>query len=1071
MNSPLQVYRASAGSGKTFRLALEYLKLALSNEYAYQYILAVSFTNKATGEMKSRILSVLYNIAKGHKEGENYLVQLEHELNKNREEIRERAQKALTRILHDYNRFNIETIDSFNQRVLRNLAKELGLSAYFNIDLDYTKALSEAVDQLIDNLDETSSSLTWISNFMEEKEKEEKSARQVEKEIKDFSSKIFDETFKLRQQEIKTFFGNRPYVEKFILQIQSFRETEKQKIVALANDFENLKKEYELEFPDRGVAGFFKKILQKETLTAVQREKLDNGTLSWFTAEIHKRNPQYKAQDIENSVLNPYLRQALEIYEQANYNINSSNLILKHIRSMALLEEIASELKVINEEKNRFLLADTTPLLHGLIGDNDTSFIYEKIGATIKHLMIDEFQDTSSMEWKNFKLLLSENISNGNSNLIVGDVKQSIYRWRNSNWETLNNIDNEFFQESLHINSLDTNYRTYRNIVDFNNNLFTLAVNLLDQYNKKDIENTEGRIKMRQAYSDVSQKSPSNKEDKGYVSVTSIAKKGNRSLDVSPHLVELIQKLKAKEISTKDITILVRTNGEISKISQVFHEHILEFPEDKDYFQLVSNEAFRLENSSAIQLLICALTYLNSPKDQLKKTQLAFLYQTEVLKKDNNILVNFFTSTEDPHPLDSYLPVEFVENEKALARIPLYDLSEKLIRYFRLGSLKNQYGYICYFLDAEQNFLKNNPADIHLFLNFWEETLGKKAISIDGDIPGIRIMTIHKSKGLEFDNVIIPFCNWSLDKSKHANLIWTEQNIEGAEIPCPLFPINYNDSGIVHSIFKNDYSKETLNLWIDNLNLLYVTLTRPKKNLFIFIEKEQKDGRLDKVSDLISQCIPDIPGGKLTYPDIENVIWNWEKGNLCTEKDTEEHTAVNACSFEFADHGNSVKYHLSKDALQFLSTWETDENFAQKRGKIFHKLLEYIATTDQTEKALQKLILEGHILEKDKAFYQKTLKELFENPYALDWFSGKYTLFQERNITYLGKNNEITSNRPDRVMIDAQGNTLIVDYKTGKQNPKYHEQINQYKQILQAMNYKNVRGFIWYLDCNKVEEV
>ncbi len=1023
----IHVYKASAGSGKTFRLALEYLKFLLSEPNAHRHILAVSFTNKATGEMKQRILGELYGMAHRCQKSDLYVKILSEETSLSEAEIRTKSAEALNIILHDYGFFNVETIDSFYQRVLRNMAKELGLGAYFNIELDNQKALKEAVRTLIESLSSDSESLQWICKIIEDDAANEKYSKSIEKDLIATGTQIFEENFKRNQDQIETFFKDKNKVDEYIKTLYSRRNT--------ASD--ELKK---IEEQDDDVGAEHVQSLQNE--------------------------------------------------------INSCNLVLKHLRNMGLLSDISQHLATLNHEQNRFLLADTSALLSRLIGENDTSFLYEKIGANLHHILIDEFQDTSDMQWKNFKPLFLENLSKGYSNLIVGDVKQAIYRWRNSNWETLNSIETQFYKDAVDVQTLNTNYRTDSSIVNFNNTIFQRAIDVLKQrFNTEISSQRKDLIEiLSKAYQDVSQK-PNRSQTSGFTEVQFVEKQGRKSQQTQK-IIETLLRLKSANIKAEDIMILVRNSSGIRKISEAFEAYLLANPntdeDTKTYFKLVSDEAFRLSSSSAVCLIIDALRTLSKPNDPLAFAQLAYTFQTQKNPNFEHSLSDFFSSyglSKDlkKQPFQEFLPKEFTSQFNILQKLPLYELTEKIITIFRLFEQKNQHSFLYDFLDKVNVFVADpNNADMTEFIEYWADELQHKTIAVNAQVPGVRILTIHKSKGLEFHTVIVPFCEWNMDEIRFEQLVWHES--AGAENvlsqqehifeQMPLIPLNYGKT-LKESCFSTDFEDETLKLWVDNLNLLYVALTRPKHNLLVLADALPKKSEILRVSTILHNVVnPLIDGvfqeGKL-IPSVEKTEENLDGNVFKTPLENTEvpfSVATKMPTFYISDEAR--KWY--QDIVRAPDSAPQQKDFVPlQRGLLYHRILAQIRHSDDVENTIEKMVFDGFISDDEKNSVVTNIQDLLKNPKAQEWFSKKYRIFNECKIVNLNVHGHLEQRRPDRVMQDEHGNLLLVDFKTGQKYPEHHKQIHDYATLLKEMfpNTENlaITGFLWYLDTDEIVQV
>lgn len=451
----LLVYKASAGSGKTFTLAVEYIKLLILNPRAYRQILAVTFTNKATAEMKERILTQLYGIWKEDPASDAYLKRIKEDLAKKPEtaslsdrELRQRAGMALQYMLHDYSRFRVETIDSFFQSVMRNLARELELSPNLNIELNNAEVLSDAVDSMIEKLTPSSPVLAWLLDYINERIADDKRWN-VSNEVKSFGRNIFDESYIERGEGLR-FKLRSPETIKLYRDV--LREMETDALEQMKGFYDQFEGELEghalvpedLKGGARGIGSYFRKLrdgrlADKDVLNATLQNCLADAK-NWATKTSSRKDEIIR---LAETSLIPLLQDAERFRPQKNRTINSCRLSLQHLNKLQLLNHIDEEVRTLNREHNRFLLSDTNALLHKLVHEGDSSFVFEKIGANIRNVMIDEFQDTSRMQWDNFRLLLLEGLSQGADSLIVGDVKQSIYRWRNGDWGILNSLGND----------------------------------------------------------------------------------------------------------------------------------------------------------------------------------------------------------------------------------------------------------------------------------------------------------------------------------------------------------------------------------------------------------------------------------------------------------------------------------------------------------------------------------------------------------------------------------------------------------------------------------------------------
>ena len=1068
---PLTVYKASAGSGKTFTLATEYIRLLVENPQSYRNILAVTFTNKATEEMKMRILSQLYGIWKQLPESNNYLKNIQEKTGLEPNVISERAGLSLNNLTHNYNYFRVETIDTFFQSVLRNMARELDLTTNLRIGLNDYQVEELAVDQLIEDLTTTDVMLQWILKYIMENISDDKSWNVIA-QIKKFGQNIFKDYYKEVSITLEQKMGEAGFFENYTTCLRDLRKAAEEYMKEIGESFfdtlegEGLNVD-DLSSKQRGIASFFNK-LRKGTfdpsiITTTVANHLENIE-KWCP----KTNPRRDVvlQVVESSLIQ-ILKCAVEAQEKQWKIFQSSNLTLRHLNQLRLLSSIEKKVREINETENRFLLSDTQQLLHSLIDGSDSPFIFEKIGTQLQHVMIDEFQDTSTIQWQNFKVLLAETMSHEDgSNLIVGDVKQSIYRWRSGDWRLLNGIENQFNSMLMEIKSLSTNYRSTRNVIDFNNTFFRHAAKV--EYQALEELECDEREQLEKAYADVEQKVPDDKKDEGRVTIELLPYNEYQE-SVLEHTVEYVRELIDAGVSQKDIAILVRYNNHIPLIAQYFLENLPEV-------SIVSDEAFRLEASSAVCLMIQALHLLLHPDDQLTKAAIVKTWLCTVQGKE---------LTDDQfmiagNNLDEYLPEAYIGHFDELLTLPLYELAEKIYSIFQLHLLEGQGAYLCAFYDHLANYVNENTTDIQSFLTEWEENLSKKTIQSD-ETNGIRLISIHKSKGLEFDHVIIPYCDWTLEKYSD-NIIWCKPD-EAPFNDLPIAPIDYSPK-MMGSIYEKEYLHEHLQNTVDNLNLLYVAFTRAAKSLYVVGKRGAKNSR----SALIELCLPlvaeSMPEAQLEGMENNEAAIVFEYGTcqtsqpeLPSQKNEKESSnpflqKSEAISVSIRTYDSKVNFRQSNRSRDFIEGEDIDQ---QRRyiqaGSILHEIFSTIQTEKDIPEALQRLQFEGILYDEEMTAERITsmLRKRLSDPRVASWFSPRWTLFNECTILSV-EDGEVHEHRPDRVITDGD-EWIVVDFKFGHPDPEYHTQVRRYMDLLSSMGHQNIKGYLWYVYSNKIEEV
>lgn len=1112
MEEHLTVYRASAGSGKTFTLAVEYISLLVKDPENYQHILAVTFTNKATQEMKMRILSQLYGIANSLQSSQQYFNKVKEKTNMPDAVIRNNARAALTLLIHRYNNFRILTIDAFFQQVLRNLAHELGQTANLRVDLNNEEITEKAVDQMIESLEKGQPVLQWISTYINNSIEDDNGWNIIGK-IKTFGTNIFKDFYKAHEANLKEQLSNaddfKVYETTLRKRRNDIRKTFNSKARSILNEIKNAN----LDIPSNYRSGLYK-YLTDSAIAPLTNKPLKAGVLkankspqNWTSSKCAKADKQ-QIQTLAAEVLSAQLSELIA-YNNDNWNeFQSIQLTLSHLSELRLLHAIADAVDNLTKDTNRFMLSNTQALLKELIADSDTPFIFERIGARLKHVMIDEFQDTSTIQWQNFQVLLANCMAQELSqNLIVGDIKQSVYRWRQGDWGILNNIEKSFAHQKIRLETLDYNYRSEKRIIDFNNAFWEQCVaNTAKEVAQDDAE--KAKI-VQKAYEDVAQKTHKTTEN-GFVKISLYPREVMKDA-VLEELIETIKELFNNGYGGKNqskIAILVRSKSNIQDIVnallQAFGNEI----------NIVSDEAFRLDASLSVNIIVSAMHLLTHPDDVLTRGKLVKLYNQEVLKKpltDTDLLVSINESNnidtknidkkerrklateQQMAKLNSQLPPEYVANRELLLGLPIVDLVDKLFMLFGLDQLEGQSSYICTLYDTLNDFLKDHTADIDDFINEWENSLSSKTIQSD-EIEGIRIMTIHKSKGLEFDNVIIPFCNWEMEKK---GTLWCETKNKPAPYnKLPLLPIDFSRDKLIGTVFEDDYKEEHFQNIVDNLNLLYVAFTRASKNLFVFglrqgkttldnIAKGTPPGNRSYAIELaLRQVSEQLQGSSLSFPDDIGSEIHFEYGTLVPETHEKEHAVADNPFLikpdkhivSIATYPQAATFKQSNKSIEFVKGEDVDPSDRTryiKIGNVLHQLFSTIYTTADIPARLNELEQQGIIYNDEitSAQLRTRIEDAITNPQVQEWFSKRWQLYNECTILEYNKDtNEVEEHRPDKVMTDGK-EFVVVDFKFGKEREEYKKQVQQYMEILIRMGHKKVSGYLWYVVKNNVVEV
>ncbi|MDR1591717.1 MAG: UvrD-helicase domain-containing protein [Prevotellaceae bacterium] len=1072
------IYKASAGSGKTYNLAVQYIRQLLSATagQAHRHILAVTFTKDATSEMKARIIAELYGLAMRLPESAGFMHALREQSDEklSDEETSLRARHALSAILHDYSRFHVATIDSFFQQVLRNLARELGKGSRFNIEMNTVKAVDDAVTALLERSNTDAELLGWITDYLKEKLALGNSWR-IDKDLKRFGQHIFNETFQAHEPEFRRQNAEQPHqIRDAIRQCRRIRRTFEEEMKRFAGRFFQILEGNGISgnmFAGGSVAkaghivSYFKKIEAGAFLPDIRNltvEKCLDDPQAW----VAKNKPDREAIiAVVTTHLQPLLIETETFRNNRLAEYTSAKLLLKNIHQLALLEYISEELDTQNRENNRFMLSHTAMLLNRMIDrQRDAAFIYEKIDAEIAHVMIDEFQDTSHLQWENFRALLAEMIASNNFSLLVGDVKQSIYRWRNSDWRILNNIEQELphFEQRF----LNVNYRSAKRVVTFNNTLFSTMSELLARAFEEHNGVTDGNNPFRKAYADVAQ-TPANSLEAGYVSVDFCKADKESGISyadaVMETLIERLKELYAAGVQAADVCILCRKNSSLRAIADRLAACRQSHPEmaAAHYFDVVSADAFQMASSVALQIIVSALRAVAAPDNIVPRAEVCLLWQRTFAAGAEQMPAMHATA------MDALLPEGFHDLQR-LAVMPLYELVIELYHLFSLQRVSGQAAYLYAFMDGLTAYLQQHPSDITAFVEYWDEELSLQPVATDTAPSGIRAMTIHKAKGLQFHTVIVPFCDWGMaDKSSpmRENLVWCMPSVPPFDLA--ILPIDYSRE-MAYSCFEAEFRQETALLWMDNLNVLYVALTRAGQNLMILAKQPAKAPKNLHIADMIYAALPDANGEEV-----------FRTGTIVPSQTEKK---AGATGFFKSGQMNSVTVHFpmsmpEREGTAFLPSNQA-KLFVQgeqeslrahyiQQGNVFHALFAAINTLNDIPEAVEALARQGVIAGDTREKYRCQMTDMITSSHVETWFSGKYQLFNECQILTRTAENRLLVRRPDRVMTSPD-ETIVIDYKFGTPHAAHREQVAEYVRLIRQMGFPAVKGYIWYVTANEV---
>jgi ATP-dependent exoDNAse (exonuclease V) beta subunit len=1125
--SQLKVYKASAGSGKTFRLAIEYMKLALTNEANYRHILAVTFTNKATAEMKSRIIGELYRLAQGRESA--YLDVLCRELRWPPMQVQPQAQLVLKRILHDYSRFSISTIDSFFQRVIKAFNRELGINAAYNVELDEKSILEEAADRLIQSVDEDPKLLEWLDAFASDKIREGKGWN-LKRDIIRLGNEIYNETFKSLNNELYETLNDRSFLKDYRAKLSKMIARYENQLKALGQEGLNLMAAEGLSGDDfkgkgRGPATVFQKLKELKTDFSNTVLAAAEDSSVWVAASVKEPRKSQLTSVAENKLM-PKLQQAVRLVETESRNYVTAKLIVSQLYTLGILVDLRKAVKDLCREKGVILISDSGHLLKDVIADSETPFVYEKTGSVYSHFMIDEFQDTSGLQWNNFRPLIGNSLAEDNLGLVVGDVKQAIYRWRSGDWRLLaGKLGESFPAFGLQNEVLNSNWRSHGKVIRFNNTIFSLVPELLQHNIDGELEaagiaENPVEITIPDVYADsVQQVSNTKVADRGYVRARFLEDKkenklANEELTLS-ELVESIKLLQNEGVKASEMAILVREKKEARRIADLFLEQ-KSLPENRNYnFDILSGESLYIINSDVIGFVIAILTGFLNPDDQVVRAEINFSYYGKIYLKlrergkipdlkscelqdagyrlknaggQSNFLDLFSQKEEkkriyEPELNEQFEELAAEENElmqfltsktfqEMVAGKPILEIIYSICEKFSLFSLTDELAYLQAFVDQISVFERSHPSELTSFLSWWDENGARFTIPVSDSIDAIHVLTIHKSKGLEFTHVFVPFFDWSVHPSslpELAPLLWCKPEVAPFN-EMELVPIRYKKD-LENSIFYREFFTEKFNTYVDNLNLMYVVFTRARASLWIWASFSNK---ISTVGDLLKLAV----GNQAAYGNLGmkeelgvslDSVYDPEKllleygelsGSLSDEKPKPVMNDERLSTFQFADFRKFL--HIRQQGEDFFSR-ESKKQSGINKGKLIHEILSLIETIGDLDKAVKQVETEGKLGDDNAETLKAELTVLLNDQEVKSWFDGSYRVVNERNIL-TGPNG---IKRPDRMMF-GKDEVVVVDYKSGDvESDKYKYQLLSYMRELRNCGYQNVSGYIWYTKSNK----
>ncbi len=1080
MHTPsLKIYKSSAGSGKTFALVLEYLTVLLTEPKSFREILAITFTNKATEEMKQRIVHSLGKLAYEdlqtlekdplYKLLKEKLVNIDSPASN---EISKRSHQSLSLILHDYSNFSVSTIESFFQRVIRAFARELNLPLGYDIQTEQKLVLDQIVRDVLLDAGESQAITRLFQGFIASNLDENKSWN-IEIPVKNLGYELFSEAFQRRMMDHTT---NQQIIEDVISfgeEIKRIKFGFERQMKAWAQEAIQIMDTFQLGVRDfaygkSGPAGYFSKVSEAsgpdDYLPGKRAIDVAHGQGAWYTKSSKRKADIQAALD---AGLEAIMQQLIAHVDTSYTNYRSSVAVFRTLYSFGLLNDLTKKLNVYRKEQNEMIISDTSFLLNSIISDPDqlpgalTPFIYEKVGVRYQYYLLDEFQDTSDMQWDNLFPLVLEALAKGDVHTrvgIMGDVKQSIYRWRNGNmWLLMKDIEEQVYKatgQRAEVVPLDNNWRTAKEIVEFNNIFFKLAADLLGAVFGEDAS------VFHTAYSHVIQIAQKT-EQPGYASIKAFPdRKGKDPEDVPSwkelameECVNLIKDLFTIGHKGKDIALLVRTNPDGIKLAEHLQAHRI---------KVVSAESLLINKHPHVRFMSAFFTFLLRPEDEIAKVSLQYYF---ALLSDTHE-INHLLFTDDFQTFWALVK----QHQQGLQTLPIYECAEHIRQLFPF--LRETNAYLQGFMDTIWEFSNKFDASLSGFLEWWEEKKHKRAIATNEEPDAVRIMTIHKSKGLEFPIVILPLADWELEP-KTNSIMWVEAAQHEMFQPFQYLPIHAS-SKLAHTHFADAYQEERMLCYLDNLNLLYVAFTRSKFQLHVFTkEVSPSKAKLNSISSLLAHTLnEEIFQGQwgeaplhfeTGYLDDEVISHDKEKERIEIELGTKP-MAIPTQTIQGAGWSREIRIKYSANRYLPADWLSRYDKIAQ--GELLHEALAQIKYENEVEQAAKKMHILGYISSEKVQPLKEQLHRVISPPRVNAWYQPHWDVRNEREI--------ITAEgyvlRPDRIML-TNDRAWVIDYKTGQARSKDEYQVRRYIQALRDMNYAEVKGFLYYLSSGEIKEV
>lgn len=1039
------IYKSSAGSGKTYTLVKEYLKIVLNNPGEFRHVLAITFTNKAAEEMKQRIIDKLKDLVE-ESDPELELTLRNEGVKSN---IKLSAEIVLNNILHKYSWFSVFTIDSFLLRVVRSFSKELNLQLGYNIEIDTDAVMERITDELLSDIGINPELTSYLEEFVYRNMDDSKGWK-IDRAIMKVGMEIFKERHWQQKLISSTnIYDDRDKIKNLIKELYHIVSSFEQEMLSLSMQAQGLIEASGLKMADfahgrSGVAGYLLVNLRDPSKYKPKNRVMDTlaNPSKWFSKSSKNKLEILK---VVNNGLHDTLVKAVENYGNNFLRYNTAIELVKMVYVLGIFNDLLEKLKAYRDENRVLLISDLNNILQKVTEDNNSPFVFEKIGNHYKYFLIDEFQDTSTFQWNNILPLIMNSLSENHFSMVVGDVKQSIYRWRSGNMKLLMEKiyeDLRIFNQQVEDKYLDENRRSRREIVRFNNKFFKSASHLLSKWN----EEVSSDI-FERAYNDCEQKDDYCKEG-GYINVSFTEDDEVNELSskdiINEKVYNNIIEAAADGYSLKDMTILVRYNSEGSEIAVYLMNKGI---------RVISNESLYVSNSPNVKLLVNLLQYIADKKNDLARTEVLLNYC--YLNNNLSCLSDIFGDFSKPADslFHKLLPQEFffIENgvidynklNPRLHNLSLYELVETLISIFKLNEKPD--AYLLRFQDVLIEYLKNHTSDVASFNDWWEENKNKFSIIVPGQEDAVNIMTIHKAKGLQNKIIFIPYAEWRLDIDSSKETIWVSTEADELLAGTPFLVKAIKN--LTATYFDEEYREEQIQTYLDNINLLYVSFTRAIDRLYVDIpaggkKNPNSTGRLIReIITLDENFMRDLVPGKDYY----------EKGmkqrneHIARENSIISQPIKTQVSTDWSRKIVIKPKHLSIDALK---------NKSAVSGEAWYKLIKEallrLTRPDDISAVVSQMNFEGVINESSFRKLQKDLKEIVSLPgmdIIVNGANGQSVLIKENNVR-----------KPDKIII-KDSKAIIINFITEASDIEGVENLKDYCGVLRKSGMKEIEMY------------